>query len=888
MGEVWRARDHRLGRDVAIKTLPEEFATDKERLELLGREARFLAALNHPNIASIHGIEEDHGRLFLVMELVEGQTLADLLQSRGALGIDQALRLAAQVADALESAHAKGVVHRDLKPANIKLTADGHVKVLDFGLAKAIGGAETGAASSGAPTVVAGTTTSGTFLGTPAYMSPEQVRGGPVDKRTDLWAYGCVLFELLTGKPAFGGATTTDICAEVLRSEPDWSLLPAATPPSVRRLLRRCLRKDAERRIRDIGDVQLELEEREEPEAAPARPARSALAVAAWPAAIVVGAAILGLTSPLFRETALQEFRFELGTTVTDVPASFAVSPDGRNVTFVGQSADGASRLWISEIGSLSQRELVGTDRAEWPFWSPDGNSVAFYADGALKEFDLTTQGVRVLTDLGAQSFLGAAWSADDVLLFPVSYTSPIFMVRMGPQGPRDYKPVTEVDLSRQIGHAFPHFLPDGNHFLYFVNGTSELFTGTYLGSLDGSVSKRLLQSDSTAVYSEPGRLLFMRGTTLFAQSFDLETLALSGEAFAVTDTPVANRLGSGGVSASTEGTIVYRPSSRSGQRQFVWRNQQGNELARVGEPFDAGATSPELTANSDGIVFHRFFGANRDLDLWLLEFSRGAPSRITFESANEWHAIVSPVDDTLVYADYSLGADRRPTQLYTKSLASNTARGKPLLETQVNTRPLGYSPDGRTILYASLWSPAIADLPIADLLKTPAHWDVWALKMDGSGETFPVASSEADEWAAQFSPDQNWIAFESNESGIVEVYIQSYPDGAVKKKASSTGGAQPRWFRDGNEQYLYFISLDRMLYRVQVVAGTERNQVALSAPQQLFLMNVGDVAPQNYTNKQQYVIDRQGRILSSEAIASSEPLRVIKGWAGQPGREQP
>ena len=632
--------------------------------------------------------------------------------------------------------------------------------------------------------------------------------------------------------------------------------------------------------MRDIGDARLDLEESgDDPAAAPPpRRSRTGLAVAAALAvAIVAGVAIFASSGGFGGRTAEQaEFRFELSTPATAAPEQFALSPDGTRVVSVGTSADGSSKLWLKEIGSSAERELAGTEGAEWPFWSVDGGSVSFYSQGAIKKYDLTTQGVQVLVErIQVQPFLGGTWNAAGVLLYSYAFTGPIALTRFGPQGPIEARALTKLD-PRETGHAFPHFLPDGEHFLYYVNGDAQI-SGTYLGSLDGSVKKRLMPSDSTAVYSEPGRLLFLRGKSLYAQPFDLESLALRGDAFVVADGPIVSALGSGGMSASREGTIVYRTGLQGGSRRFVWRDEQGRELD--GSEILLGApSSPELTANGNGIVFQRALtGVN--LDLWLLEIGGEAPSRITLEAGNEWLPIVSPIDDTLVYANFVLNApDRTPTQLLTKPLSTNALRGEPLLETRNHKRPMAYSADGRTILYATLWEPSYQALGIA---QRPG-WDIWALSLE-SRQTFPVAYTEANEWNAQFSPDQSWVAFESDESGIVEVYLQSYPDGKVKKKVSPRGGAQPRWFDDVSGQYLYFVDLGGMLHRTRLIPGTEAALVSFGPVQRLFQTNIGNPAPRTYISKPQYLVDRSGRILTNDVLQSYEPLRAARHWTGQP-----
>jgi eukaryotic-like serine/threonine-protein kinase len=531
MGEVYRARDTRLRRDTALKILPQSFASDPERVARFAREAQVLAALNHPNIATIYGIEEDslatdsrQRTTALVLEFVEGPTLADTL-ANGAVPIVDALKIAAQIADALDAAHEKGIVHRDLKPANIKITNDSRVKLLDFGLAKAFGG-DSLADAARATTATGMMTRLGVVVGTPAYMSPEQARGLPVDKRTDVWAFGCVLFEMITGREAFPGATISDRVAAILDRDPDWNALPASTPPNVRHLLARCLHKDPKRRWRDIGDVRLELDngETQSLNETGSRPSSRAGERLAWAALVLlVGAATAFVTAALGR-TPAPEVRFDVSFP-HDVPSDFvqiALSPDGQQVV-AAPSFAARSPLWLRALNSTSGRPLPGTEGATFPFWSPDGESIGFFADGKLKRISVEGQAVEIIAP--ARNARGGAWQPDGTILFAPEPVGPLF--RVPATGGQPLK-ITNLEPGEN-DHRAPFLLPDGRHFLYYSRGAPQV-RGVHVANLDGSESKRLLDADAAAVYSASGHLLFVRHNELLAQGFDVRRLTTTGD----------------------------------------------------------------------------------------------------------------------------------------------------------------------------------------------------------------------------------------------------------------------------------------------------------------------------------------------------------------------
>jgi hypothetical protein len=533
MGDVYQASDTKLGRSVAIKVLPDAFATDADRVARFEREARVLASLNHPHIAAIYGIEQSGGRTFVVMELAAGETLAARI-ARGKLPLDEALPIATQLAEALEAAHGRGIVHRDLKPANITVDRDSKVKVLDFGLAKAFAGDAAQVNVSNSPTMSLGATSPGMILGTAAYMSPEQAKGKETDRTTDIWAFGCVLYEMLTGRAAFEGETVGEILGSVFKAEPDWTRLPANTPRAIRRLLQRCLRKDAARRLRDIGDARIEIHDAGlEPSVyhdVPSRLSRRHERLA-WAAGVVVLLATVAIGAVGWARRpapTAPEMRFEIATPPTNNPEFFDVSPDGQKLVFAGDS-EGESQLWVRSLDAVSAQPLAGTERAQFPFWSPDGQSVGFFADAKLKRIDIDGGAVQTLADVRVPH--GGAWGTDGRILFG-PHNDGIPIRRVSATG-GEASDLTRIAPPQQSSHRFPQFLPDGRHILYYATGTPE-GRGVYLANIDGSAPQRLFDADSGALYVPSGQLLFVRQGTLFAQDFDLDRLQLAGNAYPV------------------------------------------------------------------------------------------------------------------------------------------------------------------------------------------------------------------------------------------------------------------------------------------------------------------------------------------------------------------
>src|SRR5437867_2992175 len=690
MGEVYRARDTKLKRDVAIKILPEEFSLDPERIARFHREARAIAALNHANIAAIHELGETRTTKFLVLELVEGDTLAERIQ-RGPLPVEEALNIARQIGEALEAAHEKGIIHRDLKPANIKITPQGKVKLLDFGLARIFEDESESEDPSNSPTLVS-RTGGGVILGTAAYMSPEQARGQKADKQSDVWAFGCVLYEMLTGQQIFRGQTVTDILSGIIRSEPDWSALPQSTPVFVRSLLRRCLRKERSRRLRDIADARIEIEEAGTPlplGAASGLTAAKGRVSVTWFAAVlaialVLGAALVVVSLFYFNRTAPPEIRVEVNTPSTSDPLSFAISPDGRRLVFSALN-EGKSQLWIRPLDSVAAQPLAGTDGASYPFWSPDSFSLGFFADSKLKRIDIVGGAPQVLANASAGR--RGAWNSDGTILFNRSAGSgPLFKVSATGGEP---VAVTRLETG-QTSHRFPQFLPDGQHFIYFVQGGPD--QGVYAGSLDGGSSKRLANADGAAVVSPSGFLFFARQTTLLAQPFDFKRQELSGNPFPVAERVAFDAATNAAGFSATLGVVTYRTVSASGARQLMWLDRSGKSLGAIGAADMAALTDVELSPDGKRVAVFR--AVNGNTDVWLIDAARGVPTRFTFDAAIDQRPVWSADGSHVVFTSNRNGI----YNLYWK-MSSGAGADELLLESDQSKAPTDWSSDGRFLL---------------------------------------------------------------------------------------------------------------------------------------------------------------------------------------------
>jgi eukaryotic-like serine/threonine-protein kinase len=855
MGEVYRARDTRLNRDVALKILPDVFAADPERLGRFQREARTLAGLNHPHIAHIHGFEEADGVTAIVMELVEGEDLAARL-ARGAIPLDEALPIARQIADALEEAHAHGIIHRDLKPANIKVRDDGTVKLLDFGLAKAFDPADTSSAAvANSPTLTAQATAMGVLLGTAAYMAPEQAKGKPVDKRADIWAFGVTLYEMLTGRRAFDGHDVTDVLAAVIKDTPSLDALPAATPPSIRRLLRRCLEKDRRERLGDMSGVRLEIRDALAGEATsggatpPVTPRVGQRL--AWAAAFLTLAVLSGLLAASYvrRPVERPEVRVEIST--RSIPgASFALSPDGRRLVF-GAADDGARRLWLQAFDTATVQPLPGTEGGTNPFWSPDSRSVAFFAGGKLMRLDIGSGSARPLANV--ISSRGGSWSKNDVILFVPTALDPVWQV---PASGGQAVPVTKLDLPRQTAHMFPHFLPDGQRFLLHVRGVPNE-QGIYLGSLGSQTTTRLTAADGAGAYLPPGWLLFVRNGMLLAQGFDASVGALRGEPLTVAERvgfSVNPRVGT--FSTSATGAVVYGPSVERSETRLMWFDKAGKPLGTLG-PSNVG--TPALSPDGRRVAVSRSVSGNNP-DIYILSGVR--MTRLTFDEGTDASPIWSPDGTWIAFRSNRKG----PFNLY-KKRSDGTGGDGLLLDSPLHMVPQDWA-QGR-LLFTKDNDPKT----VYDLWSMPIENDV-------AGTPTVFLNESHEERAAQFSPDGRWLAYTSNESGQHEVYVRPFPGPGPKSLISTAGGITPRWRQDSKE--LYYIAPDAALMAAPL--GVKEGVLEAGVPVPLFPTRiVGGGRP--YPISYHYDVAADGRFLinveTAEAVTS--PLTLLLNWKPRP-----
>ena len=795
MGEVYRATDTNLARQVAIKVLPDAFAQDPDRLARFEREAKTLASLNHPNIAIIHGLEKTDGIRALVMELVEGPTLADRI-AQGPIPIDEALPIAKQIAEALEAAHEQGIIHRDLKPANVKVRPDGTVKVLDFGLAKLTQAPGSGSAPAVdinlSPTITSPAlmTGVGVLLGTAAYMSPEQAKGREADKRSDIWAFGCVLFEMLTATRAFPGDDLSETLASVIKSEPNWAALPATIPAPTRRLLARCLEKDRKRRLADVADARLELDDASNSptddaaaDTAPIRRLRRERI--AWAACVL----LLGLVSAFalvvgFRSPPGQpELRVDVTFPPNTEPASPTISPDGRRIAFVART-DRRSRVWIHTLDGRPARPLDRTDGAQDRlFWSPDSRSVGFFAEGKLKRVDFESGAVQTLADVVAPFRAGGAWNRDGVILFAPT-RGPLFRV---PQTGGEVAAVTRVEAPH-IRHGQPQFLPDGRHFLFFSFGDNDL-RGVYVGDLDAATTpQRLLADVDGAVYVASGHLFFARQGALLAQRFDADALRLVGAPWQVTESIRSTRLGAMTFSASETGALVYvNRVVEEIQRRLSWFDRSGRELQQI-DGRDPVETSTIGALSPDG----RRLAVDRRGSMWIVDVERGGLTR--FGAPDEVFPLWAPHGDRLVFQS-SLD---RGNSLSQRSLTGGEA--ELLIATAGPSVPNDWSPDGRMLLYRDSGPQTGFDLW---LLPVERETGSGRLRPATGQSATPFTNTAAGEMNGQFSPDGAAIAYQSDESGEWEVYLQPVGRPGAREQMSVAGGRYARWRRDGRELYL-------------------------------------------------------------------------------------
>jgi Tol biopolymer transport system component len=832
MGEVYRARDSRLARDVALKVLPEAFARDPDRMVRSEREAKVLAFLNHPNIASLYGLEESNGARALVMELVEGPTLSARIK-QGSLPLAEALTVVKQIAEGLEYAHERGIIHRDLKPSNVKLTPDGQVKILDFGLAKALDGETTEEDLRNSPTLSAAATRAGVLLGTAAYMSPEQARCKRVDRRTDIWAFGCVLYEMLSGLPAFAGETTSDILACVIRSEPDWSSLPASVPSRLRELLRRCFQKDPKQRLQAIGEARVTIEEvlagSPEVTAFTARTdarlkLRERLAWFTAVALLMIVALLLAIgyfsrtpkpAQPILSQIGPPEnTKFVLAGLSAGPPV---VSPDGNWLAFAARSADGRQVLWVRSLDGTTEQALAGTEGATFPFWSSDSRSLAFFANGKLNRIDASGGPLLALCD--AVSGRGGSWGPDDTVLLAL-LSGPILRVPASGGTPQ---PVTKLTGSlNQFSHRWPQFLPDGRHFLFLGQATSSGDSTIYVGSLDGGEPKVLLRNESNAMYAPPGYLLFLRQETLLAQPFNANKLQLAGEAAPLAGHGgVDSTMAKGNFSVSENGILVYANGTMSDAR-LLWFDRSGKQLAETAGVDLYGF--PRISPDGRKLAVSKLSAASSS-GIWIFDLNRNTSSRLTFLAGKDAMPVWSPDGKFIAFAS-NQGANRHIDQ----QAADGSGTATPLVAAQGDEILPSWSSDGRYLLFQSHSN------------QGNSPWEIWAAPLFGDRKTFPVAQNphflQGD---AALSPDGKWLAYDTDETGRLEVYLMPFRHGGGKWQLSTSGGGCSRWRADGKE--LFYMSLDNKLMSVEI--SEQASSVVIGKVQPLFQANPVPRAPE-------------------------------------------
>jgi Tol biopolymer transport system component len=868
MGEVYEARDTKLGRKVAIKILPSAFVHDPERLSLFQREARMLAALNHPNIATIHGLEQSGGVHYLVMELVAGQTLAERIR-KGALPPEEALEIAGQIAEALEAAHEKGVIHRDLKPANVKVTPEGRVKVLDFGLAKALSG-DGGQDLSLAPTL----SEEGRILGTPSYMSPEQTRGKPVDKRTDIWAFGCVLYELLTAKQAFHGETFSDSIATVLEREPDWQALPPSTPAKIHDLLQRCLQKDSQHRLRDIGDARIELKESltEPGVTAPASvsfgapsgvPHKDAnvirLRAIALGVTTVLAIASVGLIAtrmlksagtpkPVSRLTIVLPRGQRLAGTLVGSPV--ALSHDGTHLAYVAREGV-EQRLYLRSMDSQTAAPIAGTQGAVTPSFSPDGQWLIFFADGKLKKISVNGGSALTLGDSVLPA--GASWSSRGIIGFGF-YRGSLLQV---PEGGGPAQSLTRLKEG-DSGQFSPEFLPGGKAVVFVVGskaGSSKSQIAVH--SLTTGERRELVEGIQPR-YATSGHLIYAQGGTLMAVPFDAQKLRIKGSPVAVVENVAESPTFSmSQYSISDNGSLVYiSAGAQNVQRRMVWVDRNGEE-----QPVPAPARAYEnVRLSPDG----RRIAVEINQQIWIYDLARDALSRLTLEGSLNRLPLWTPDGKRIAfYSDKAAGEYNLWWQL-----ADGSGRLERLTTDEYANNPETFSPDGQLLAFVEI--------------NPKTQWDIWILRI-GDNKPTPFLRTPFSEGAPAFSPDGHWLAYVSNESGRPEVYVQPYLGPGGKYQISTEGGTEPLWNHNGRE--LFFRNGNKMM-AVDVTTAP-----GFSAGRPRFLFEGEYWANETPTQRSAYDVSPDGQrclMVKPTEASSDTQINVVLNWFEELKRRVP
>jgi Tol biopolymer transport system component len=848
MGEVYRARDPRLGREVAVKVLPSSFSADARRLSRFEQEARAAGMLNHPNVLAIYDVGTHEGSPYLVSELLEGETLRVRLGA-GALPLSKVFDYAVQIAMGLAAAHEKGIVHRDLKPENLFLTRDGRVKILDFGLAKLT--RPEMEHRTDAPTVPRDTDP-GVVMGTVGYMSPEQVRGQDADARSDIFAVGAIVYEMLARQRAFQRDTAVGTMNAILSEDPPEA---ADSSPGLTRLVRRCLEKRPEERFQSARDLGFALEA-----LSGSSGASAALPVIggqrmreryAWmlAGAFLIAALVLGVAHLRKPDPDARTYRFSVlppeGVTLGANEEGFALSPDGRYLVFAATDDTGKSNLFLRRLDSLEARALPGTEGTSYPFWSPDTRFVGFFAMGKLKKIDIAGGPPQTMCE-GAGN-RGGSWNRNGVILFAPDYNGPLY--RVSATG-GEATPFTTLDPSRQeYAHRWPHFLPDGKHFLYVALSANPEQTGIYVSSLESNESRRLTGAYSSVAYISR-YLLYVRGKTLLAHPFDSARLKLTGEAFPVVE-EVGSFVGIGKAhfSVSDSGVLAYHAHT-SMDSLPVWFDRAGKRLGGLGPSgeYELGNLSPD----DERLAFNRADPQFGMPDIWLTDFSHGTTSRFTSHAAHDFSPVWSPDGSRLVFTSSRLAGGGN--NLFLKA-SNGTGEEELLLRTGATNVATDWSADGRFILYQAM------------LPRT--NYDLWALPLEGDRKPIALVQTAASEADGRLSPDGRWLLYTSDESGRPEVYVRPFPRPGGSQLISTSGGRQPRWRRtDGKE--LFYLSLERRVMSVSV--QSDPSTFRGSVPRALFDEPVSEGS---------YDVSRDGqRFLINTAVPeASAPIQIVVNW---------
>jgi serine/threonine protein kinase len=842
---------------VAIKILPEALANDPHFRERLDREARAISQVDHPNICTLFDIGEQDGAAFLVMQYLEGETLQERL-SKGALPLEQVLKVATEIASALDQAHRVGIIHRDLKPGNIMLTKTG-AKLLDFGLARAAAPAAAGAGLSMLPTTPANLTVQGTILGTFQYMAPEQLEGQEADARTDIFAFGAVVYEMLTGKKAFAGKSQATLIAAIINGQPaPVSQLRPLTPQALEQLVATCLAKEPDERFHSAHDLLLQLRwiaagGSQAGVPAPIAARRKIRERVLWTLAAVSTLAAMSLALAMMNRPTKQE---ETTRFTIDAPPSpnlsinVAVSPDGRRLAFVGNTGIGRTGLWIRPLNRIAAQAVSGTEGAYLPFWSPDSRSLGFFADGKLKRIDVSGGPPRTLSDVSVG--YGGTWNRQGVILFAPQIGGAIYRVSDSGGVPT---PVTTPDSSRgETGHTFPSFLPDGRHFLYLAGASPVTQRSVHVGTVDSKETRHLLTGNSPAIYVSPGYLLFVREGALIGQAFDAKRLTFTGE-----PVPVAERVGTYSAtgaaffSASDAGVLAYQGGAPV-DSQLVWFDRTGKRIGTLGDRGDY--SSPVLSPDGTRVAVARRDPQTQTRDIWMLDLKRGTSSRLTFDPADDLNPVWSSGGRQIFFTSERKGF----RDIYQKVVSGADAEAV-VFESKATKSLDDVSADGHYILY--------------DTGPSGGTTGLWVWHPARDGKPFPFLQTTFSARQGQLSPDGRWIAYSANESGSYDVYVQTFPERRGKWQISTTGGAEPTWRRDGNE--LFYIA-DNKIMAVEVKGSSDQFEPGI--PKALFEISRADTVARN-----RYTVTADGqRFLVNTPAENGTPsaITVVVNWAAE------